>query len=241
MVFHWSLSVTYWSSTEPSIKRCTCVNKQKNGEAGAFGRGCRNIPLTRGRGWIWCRCVRPTRGRCTSNNYITRCHRRLESVSSGKFNSSRSGRQLGTRCRIESQRQTEGLGLQWPTVEQPSQDEKEVLLYSEELWVNMLQSVYVSNSPLTHNQHQPFQIKCERNIFINKCVRSFIEVRHYVDYISVYSCICIMWLFNMSDRIIIIIIISSLCCIIWWWDHKSITNKYTNTGELFRFRCERVY
>ena len=34
----------------------------------------------------------------------------------------------------------------------------------------------ISNSPLTHNQHQPFQIKCERYIFIKKCVRSFIEV-----------------------------------------------------------------
>ena len=55
----WKSNVTYWTSTEPSIKRCICVNKQKNGEAGASGRGCRNITLTCGRGWIRCRCVRP--------------------------------------------------------------------------------------------------------------------------------------------------------------------------------------
>ena len=42
--------VAYWPLTEPSIKRCTCVNKQKNGEAGASGRGCRNTTLTCGRG-----------------------------------------------------------------------------------------------------------------------------------------------------------------------------------------------
>ena len=37
----------------------------------------------------------------------------------------------------ENQLRTEGLGPQLPTVEQPSQDAKEVLLWSEELWVNM--------------------------------------------------------------------------------------------------------
>ena len=45
------LSVIYWHSTEPSIKRCTCVNKQRN---------------SRSR-WAW-------------DNYITRCHRQLMSV-----------------------------------------------------------------------------------------------------------------------------------------------------------------
>ena len=43
--------VTYWSSTEPSIKRCTCVNKRKNS----------------GSRWMW-------------DNYITRCPRRVEPV-----------------------------------------------------------------------------------------------------------------------------------------------------------------
>ena len=45
-------TVAYWPSTEPSTKRCTCVNKRKNSETGASGRRYRNITLTCGRGWI---------------------------------------------------------------------------------------------------------------------------------------------------------------------------------------------
>ena len=44
--------VTYWLSTELSIKRCTYVNKRKNSETGVSGRRYRNITLTCGRGWI---------------------------------------------------------------------------------------------------------------------------------------------------------------------------------------------
>ena len=36
------------------------------------------------------------------------------------------------------------------------------------------------------------RIKCERYIFIKKCVRSFIDVRYYVDYVSACICICIV-------------------------------------------------
>ena len=51
-------NVAYWPLTKLSIKICTCVNKQ-NREAGASGRGCRNITLICGCGWIRCRCVCP--------------------------------------------------------------------------------------------------------------------------------------------------------------------------------------
>ena len=95
-----NLNVTYWPSTEPSIKRCICVNKRKNSEIGASGRRYRNITLTCGRGWIRCRCVRPQEAGGWSNNYIIRCHRRLEF----SWSSSCSWSQLGTRCRIVSQR-----------------------------------------------------------------------------------------------------------------------------------------
>ena len=76
------IAVTYWPSTEPSIKRCTCVNKRKNSKTGASGRRYRNITLTWGRGWIrgWWQMRTHTGSRWMSDNYITRCHRRLESV-----------------------------------------------------------------------------------------------------------------------------------------------------------------
>ena len=116
----------------------------------------------------------PTGSWWMSNNYITRCHRRFESVGV------RVAVPIGDKmpeCEPSPDRR---LGPSGPTVEQPSQNAKEVLLWSEELWVNMWQSIPVSNSPLTHNQHQPFRIKCERYLFIKKRIRSFIEPLHYV-------------------------------------------------------------
>ena len=94
--------VIYWPSTMPSIKRCTFVNKRRNSGS-----------------------------RWTSDNYITRCHRRLESVLVWVGVSSRQDTELRASGRKRA------LGPQWPTVEQPNQDVKEVPLWSEELWVNM--------------------------------------------------------------------------------------------------------
>ena len=56
-----------------------------------------------------------------------------------KYNQDTDGlSQLEIGCqRSENQLQTEGLGPQLPTIEQPSQNAKEVLLWSEELGVNM--------------------------------------------------------------------------------------------------------
>ena len=70
------------------------------------------------------------------------------------------------------------LGPQWPTVEQPSQDEKEMLLWSrEELGVKI--TVCPRLQLISHTQPSSTQsrIKCKRYIFIKKCVRSFIKVR----------------------------------------------------------------
>ena len=81
--------------------------------------------------------------------------------------------------------------LQWPMIEQPSQDEEEVLLWSEELGVNIAVCPHlqlISHTPRTSTLSR---IKCERYIFIKKCVRSFIEVRHYVWLCSA----CIMYMY----------------------------------------------
>ena len=68
------LFVTYWPSTEQSIKRCTCVNNRC-----IWSRMAEyHLDL-----WTWLNSVqmRTTTGsRSTSNSYITRCQRRLESV-----------------------------------------------------------------------------------------------------------------------------------------------------------------
>ena len=196
----WEVVVTYWPSTEPSIKRCTSVNNR------CIRSKILEYHLDL---WTWLNSVQmhaPTGSRWASNNYITRCHKRLESVS--QFESVRVQFQLQLEIGCpwsENQLQTEGLGPQQSMVEQPSQDEEEVLLWSqEELWVDMWQSVPIPNSPFTHHQHQPFcnpfttllRIKCERYIFIKKCVRSFIEVIIMFLLTSAY-----IWVYNIvTDR-----------------------------------------
>ena len=57
----------------------------------------------------------------------------------------------------------------------------------------------LSPSPthLSHTTITFWRIKCERYIFIKKCVRSFIEVVIIVNYVSAYICICIYITFVM--------------------------------------------
>ena len=143
--------VTYWPSTESSIKGCSCVNKRKNS-------GCR-----------W-----------TVNKNITRTQTAWDSWSWS---------QLETRCRIENQRQTEGIG---PSVTHGwAAKMRKKCCYGQK---NLGQYVAVCPRLQLISHTQPTstlsRIKCERYIFIKKCVRSFIEVVIIVDYVSAYICIC---------------------------------------------------
>ena len=148
----------------------------------------------------------PTGSRCTSNNYITRCHRQLELVGvRGRQTVSSSQLefelqfQLEIRCRSENQFQTEGLDPQDPGWA-AQQNEEQVLLWSEEVGVNMWQSLSIYNSSLTHNQHQPFRNPFENKVsevYFSKEVCSFVII---VDYVSAYICISIVvsWLYNIN-------------------------------------------
>ena len=118
----------------------------------------------------------PTGSRWVSNNYITRCHRQLELV----------GVRVAVRA-SENQLPAEGLGPQdpgWAT----QQNEKEVLLKTEELWVNMLQSVQSPTQLSYTTLSQHFRIKCER-YFFSKEMCSFVII---VDHVSAYICIRIV-------------------------------------------------
>ena len=150
--FFFSCFVTYWPSTELSIKRYTCVNKQKN--SGSRWASNKNITRTQ-IAWVSC-----------------------------------SWSQLETRCQIESQRQTESFG---PSVThgwaaQPEWERSAAMV--RRTW-----GQYVAVCPrlqlISHTQPTSTlsRIKCERYIFIKKCVRS-LKFVIIVDYVSV--CICIM-------------------------------------------------
>ena len=127
-----TLCVTYWPSTEPSIKRCTCVNKRKN--SGSRWMSYKNITRTQ-TAWVscsWC--------------------------------------QLGTRCWIENQRQTEGFGPSvthgWAT--------KPVLLWSEELGP-ICSSLSPSPTHLSHtNKINTFENKVWE-IYFYKEICSFVH------------------------------------------------------------------
>ena len=110
-----------------------------------------------------CTCVnkrKTSRSRWALENNITRC----------PGNSS----QLETGCQRENQLADWGLcGPQWPTVEQPSQDEKEVLLW---LRKNLGQYSSPSLSPLISHTQQtsPFWKKSVRDFYFYKEVYSFV-------------------------------------------------------------------
>ena len=139
--------VIYWPSTEPSIKRCTCVNKRKN-----------------------------SGGRWALNNNITRY--------------TDDSSQLETRCRSESQQQTEGFGPSvthgWAT---PAKMRKKCC-YGCKKNLGQYSSVPVSNSSLIYNKHHPFKNKVwEIYIFIKKCVHSSLKSSLPVNDVSACKCI----------------------------------------------------
>ena len=142
------ISVIYWPLTEPSIKRCTCVNKRKNSESSR-----------------------------ALNNNITRC--------------TDGSSQLETRCRSESQRQTEGFSPSlthgWAT---PAKMRRKKCCYGQK---NLSQYSSLSPSPthLSHTRNITLsRIKCERYIFYKE-VYSFVHWSSYImfDCVSAYICV----------------------------------------------------
>ena len=109
-----------------------------------------------------CTCVNKRKNigsRWTRDNNISRCPGRLKSV--------------GVKIPEWEPAADRGLWtLSDPRLSKPSQDEKEVLLWSEELG-SKYQSLSVSNLSLTHNNITLSRIKCERLYFENifKCYR----------------------------------------------------------------------
>ena len=143
-----------WPSTEPSIKRCTCVNKRKN--SGSRWTWVNNIARTQ-TGWV-------------------RWRQDVELRTSGR---------------------QRALGPQWPTVEQPSQDEKEVLLgQNSSLFPSPTHLSHITNITLS-------RIKRERLYFIKE-EYSFVHWSSslLLTMFSLIFVLCIyMWLYNTCFNI----------------------------------------
>ena len=161
--------VIYWPLTEPSIKRCTCVNKQKN----SGSRWALENNITRSPGGS----TQLETG-CQRDNQLADwglCGPQWPTVEQLKPRWERNAAMFKRRTWV-----TEGLkALSDPQLSNPSQDEKEMLLWSRGELGSILQSMLVSNSSLTHNKHHPFKNKVWE-IYFYKEVCSFVcWSRHY--------------------------------------------------------------
>ena len=111
-------------------------------------------------------------GRCVRQNYITRCHRRLRLVAVPVA----VGVSWGQDASIRISLQTEGL---WPSVTHgwatPAKTRKKCC-YGQKNFGSICSSLSPSPTHLSHTTNITLsRIKCERYIFIKKCVHSFIE------------------------------------------------------------------
>ena len=167
-----AVCVTYWPTTELSIKRCTCINNRCirlkiSGYHLDCGRVEFGVDAT------------PTRSRWMSNNYITRCHRRLGLVGvSCSWSSSCSSRRWEPApIRGLGPSGQPGWAARW----------ERSAAKVRGTWGQYVAVCSVSNSSLTHNPFATLsRIKCERYIFLNKCVRSsllLIMFRHIYVYV----------------------------------------------------------
>ena len=161
-----------------------------NRETGASGR---RYHIDMWTGWIRCR-YDVHKKQVESNNYISRCHRQFELVGISS---------VEVRVAVrgsENQLPAEGLGPQDPRLSSPAEWERSASI------VRGTRGQYVavcsvSNSPLTHNLFATLSNKVERYIFLKMCVRSSLSLIMFPHiYDSVYSCMYIMWLYNILSE-----------------------------------------
>ena len=126
-----------------------------------------------------CTCVNKRKNsgsRWVLDNNITRCPDGL--------------RELETRCRSESQRQTESFGPSethgWTT---PAKMRKKCC-YGRKKNLGQYSSLSLSPAHLSHTTNIPLlRIKCERYIFIKKCIHSLLKSSLPINDVSAYKCI----------------------------------------------------
>ena len=133
-----------------------------NQETGASGR---RYHLDLWTDWIRCRCDADKKQ--VDVNYITRCHRRFELVGvSYSWSSSCCSRQW------EPAPDRVFAALVDPRLSSPAEWERGAAIVRG-IWGQYVAVCSVSNSPLIHNPFATLpRIKCERYIFLKKCVRS---------------------------------------------------------------------
>ena len=147
--------------------------------------------------WTWLNSVQmrtPTGSRWTSNNYITRCHRRLELVSSSpvRVQFQLQLESVGTRCPRKSQLQT--WALSDPRLGSPARMRKKCCYGHEKNLGSICYSLSPSPTHLSHTTNiNPFENKVWE-VYFYKEVCSFVHWSSYImltmfPHIVVYVCV----------------------------------------------------
>ena len=138
----------------------------------------------------------PTGSSCASNNYTTRCHRRLELVSSSSFSVA-----VGDKMPAEWEPAPDrGLGPSathgWAALPRWGRSASMVARTLGQYVAVCLRFQLTSYTQLTSTLSR---IKCERYIFIKKCVCSFIEIR--IICWLYFRNIVVSWLYNTLSQL----------------------------------------
>ena len=155
------VNVTYWPSTELSIKRCTCVNNR------CIRSKISGYHLDLLTGWIRCNCDAHRK-----QVDVKQLYNQVPQTAWVSCSSSCSSRQW-------EPAPDRGLGPSGPRLNSTAEWGRSAAIVRG-TWSQYVAICSVSNSPLTDNQYQPFRnpfatlsrMKCERHIFLKKCVRS---------------------------------------------------------------------
>ena len=175
-----SVCVTYWSSTELSIRRCTSVNNR------CIRSKISGYHLDLWTSWIQCNCNAHWK-----QVDIKQLYNQVPQTAWVSWSSSCSSRQ-------REPAPDRGLRPSGPWLSSPAEWGRSAAILRG-TWDQYVAVCAVSNSPLTHNQYQPFCNPFENKVwevYFSKEECSFVII---VDDVSAYICIRIVvsWLYNM--------------------------------------------
>ena len=150
-----TLLVTYWPFTEPSIKRRNRCTQSRISEY--------HLDL-----WTWLNLVQmhtPTGSRWVSNNYIIRCHRWLELVSSSRSVRVPVGESCGQDAELRASNRQRARALSDPWLSSPTKMRKKGCYGREKNFGSVCGSLSLSPTHLSHITNiDPFttlsRIKC---------------------------------------------------------------------------------
>ena len=117
---------------------------------------------------------------------------------------------------VRTRGRQKALGPQWPTVEQPQAKMWQKCCYGRRRTWSQYSSLSPSPTHLSHTTNITLsRIKCERYIFIKKCIRSFIEV--HILCLIMFLLIFVLQLYNSP---IWKKMLFKLFYLTQWWDPK---------------------